>query len=334
MKHHIPLYICFLAGLSTACSQNSVSTAPVAYPTATVGVSMSGIETNAFFKDMYNSFKSEGEKQPSLTLLLDHANNNQETQYKQLDEMIAKGAKALVVNMVDVSVGADFVKKYCDKNIPVVYINRNPGDKNLAQCKSAYFVDGDASQAGVLQGLKVLEAWKANPEWDKNKDGVINYAMLKGIPGHAGAAARTKWSIGTMQNYPSLGVPVNQVFEEFALFNKDKAKEIMTIWLNNPAFNDVEVILANNDNMALGAIEALKERNLNTPVFGIDGGQAGRDAVKAKNMVATVFNDYDNQAKTALRVAANLVSDVAPTSGIDYRMEYKVINVPYQNIKD
>lgn len=331
MKNY--LYLMLLASMTTACRQETSDTQSSAYPSTTVAVSMSATETNAFFKDMYNSFQKAGQEQSGFTLLLDQANNDQALQYRQLDEMIAKGAKALVVNIVDVSKGKEFVQKYCEKGIPVVYINRNPGDKYLAACHNAYFVDGDASLAGVIQGLQVLTHWKKNAAWDKNNDGVIAYALLEGIPNHAGAMARTKWSVGTMQNYPALGLPVKKIFQEHALFRKDKAAEIVGQWISQPEFAQVEVLLANNDNMAIGAIETLKSNNITLPVFGIDGGQAGRDLVKSGDMVATVFNDYDNQARTALRMAANLAANQPLMNGIDYRMEYKVVNIPYQDIE-
>lgn len=316
--------------LCAACSQ-SEEQANTAYPASTVGVSMSATETNAFFKDMYQSFEQAGKEQPALKLLLQQANNDQNLQHQQLDDMIAQGAKALVVNLVDVSAGQEFVNKYCAKGIPVVYINRNPGDKNLADCHNSYFVDGDAALAGVIQGLQVLKHWKTNPQWDKNQDGVIAYALLEGIPNHAGAMARTKWSVGTMQNYPALGLPVQKIFQETALFRRDKAAEVVENWIQSPEFNQIEILLANNDNMAIGAIDALKKHNISLPVFGIDGGAIGKDMVRAGEMVATVFNDYDNQARTALRLAANLAAGEEAMKGIDYRMEYKVINVPYQD---
>lgn len=329
-----PLYLPVWIGIAlcAACSpQNENSASHTAYPATTVGISMSATETNAFFKDMYQSFEAAAKEQPSLKFFLQQANNDQNLQYQQLDGMIAQGAKALVVNLVDVSVGQEFVNKYCAQGIPVVYINRSPGDKNLAGCHNSYFVDGDAALAGVIQGLQVLKHWKANPQWDKNRDGVISYALLEGIPNHAGAMARAKWSVGTMQNYPTLGLPVQKIFQETALFRRDKAAEVVENWIQTPEFNQIEVLLANNDNMAIGAIDALKKHNIQLPVFGIDGSRAGTDMVRSGDMVATVFNDYDNQARAALRLAANLAAGEEMMNGIDYRMEYKVINVPYQD---
>lgn len=315
-----------------ACSATDTKPTNTAYPTATVGMTMSSIETNPFFQGAYKTYEEQAKAEPNLTLIIKSANNDQNLQNTQIEEMIKQGAKAIVINLVDVAEGKAIIDKYCTQ-LGLVFFNRSPGDKNLASCPNAYFVDGDASQAGVLQGLKVLEKWKENPAWDKNGDGKIQFAMLQGIPNHAGAMARTKWAIGTMQNYPNLGIPVEQIFSDHANFNGDKAKELMTTWLQSPDFSKVEVVLANNDTMALGAISALKENNQKLPVFGIDATENAKKAILAGDMVATVFNDYENQAKASLRLASNLSAGVEPLSGIEYKMEHKVIQVPYQEVK-
>lgn len=315
-----------------ACSATDTKPTNTAYPKATVGMTMSSIETNPFFQGAYKTYEETAKAEPNLTLIIKSANNDQNLQNTQIEEMIKQGAKAIVINLVDVAEGKAIIDKYCTQ-LGLVFFNRSPGDKNLASCPNAYFVDGDASQAGVLQGLKVLEKWKENPAWDKNGDGKIQFAMLQGIPNHAGAMARTKWAIGTMQNYPNLGIPVEQIFSDHANFNGDKAKELMTTWLQSPDFSKVEVVLANNDTMALGAISALKENNQKLPVFGIDATENAKKAILAGDMVATVFNDYENQAKASLRLASNLSAGVEPLSGIEYKMEHKVIQVPYQEVK-
>lgn len=318
----------------SACNQEQVSqkNQNVPFPQASVGASVSSIETNPFLQGMYKSIEAVGKEQSSLTLMLDHAANQQDKQNTQLDGMIDRGAKALVVNLVDVSFGTEMLKKYCDKKIPVVYINRSPEEKILATCDIAYFVDGDAAQAGVLQGLQVLKAFKSNPAWDKNKDGKIQYAMIEGIPNHEGAMARTKWSVGTMENYPNLGMPVQKVFQDYAMFQTEAAQDLMTKWIAAPEFANVEVVLANNDSMALGALEVLQQNNLKVPVFGIDGSKDALDAFSAGHLAGTVFNDYDSQSRVAVRMAANLSAGKPVLEGLDYEMEYRVVKVPYQDI--
>ena len=88
---------------------------------------------------MYESAKGVMQQQPSLTLLLEQADNDQNKQYQQLDDMLQQGAKALVVNLADVSQGQAFVEKYCKKGVPVVYLNRNPGDKIFGKLRYGLF---------------------------------------------------------------------------------------------------------------------------------------------------------------------------------------------------
>lgn len=332
MKKFAPTVVAGVIVLS-ACTQPpaSNSTANAPYPTANVGVTITNT-TNPFFKSAYDAYKAEGVANPSLTVMVEDSNNDQALQYKQYDEMIAKGAKALVINLADVKEGEAVIKKYCEQ-VALVFFNRSPDEKALANCKNAYFVDGDAVQGGILQGLKVLELWKQNPTWDKNGDGKIQFGMLEGLQGHAGAMARTKWAIGTMENYPSLGLPVQEVFHNYANFNADKTKEVVTEWLASPDFANLEVILANNDTMAIAAAETLKASGYKLPIFGIDATTQGLDAVKAGDITATVLNDAVAQAKTSLRLAANLASGAEPLSGIEYKMEYKTIKVPYQEVQ-
>lgn len=302
------------------------------FPTAVVGASVSSIETNPFFKGMYDSFAETAKQQPTLTLLLDSARNNQDLQNTQLNNMLDKNAKALVVNLADVAQGPVFLQTMCKRKIPVVYIDHHPGKRPLASCNDAYMVEGDSVQAGMLQGRQVLKGWRANPTWDKNRDGIIQYAMLEGTPGHEGAMARTKWSVGTMEHYPKLGVPVQQLFQQTAMFNQTTAEEVVGEWVKSPAFAGVEVLLANNDSMALGAINVLKQNNIRLPVFGIDGSEPALRAMQSGDLAGTVFNDFREQARTALHMGANLAAGKDAADGIGHSMEYRVVKVPYQDI--
>lgn len=335
MKIHklTALMSCVLMGTFAlnACTPKAPTQADIAYPTANVGVTIANL-TNPFFKSLHDTYQTEGTAQSTLTLHIENANNDQTLQYHQYDAMIANGAKALVINLADVNEGKAVIDKYCGK-VALVFVNRNPSDKALAQCDKAYFVDGDAVQGGTLQGLKVLEMWKVNPTWDKNGDGKIQFAMLQGIAGHAGAQARTKWAISTMENYPTLGIGVEQVFSDYANFNKEQAHQMVKTWAGTPEFANVEVILANNDTMALGASEALKEVGIKLPIFGIDATTEALNAIQAGEMTATVLNDAVNQAKVSLRMAANLAADLEPLSGLDYKLDYKTVKIAYQEVK-
>lgn len=328
-------YLCLVLSslLLSACSsdESNNNTSNASYPKTHIGVTVSSIETNPYFQGFYKYVKSVADSQSDLTITLDHASNDQTIQDKQFDDMINKGAKALVINMADINQGPDVVKRYCGK-VPLVFFNRSPGEKALANCEKAYFVDGDPAQAGVSQGLEVLKNWSKNPQWDKNKDGKIQFAIVKGIPGHFSGKARSQWAVGTMENYPSLGVPVQEILSEFGFFQFNEAKNITNKWVVHPSFSQVEVILSNNDTMALGVIEVLKEKGIKVPVFGIDGSAPAQEAVKKGDMVATVFNDYETQAAVALRIASNLAADLPADQNLPFKLDYKTVLVPFKDL--
>lgn len=298
-----------------------------------IGATISNATANPFFQGVYQSFQKAPTQDTRIHLLLDDAKDDQQTQNAQIDDMIQKGAKVIAVNLVDVKSGSVVIEKAKKNNISVIFYNRNPGLDVINSYNKAYFVDGDATQAGVLQGQEVLNQWKTHPEWDKNKDGVIQYAMLQGIPGNGSSIARTQWAIGTMNSYPVISKPTEKVFMDFAMFKKDIAAELMNKWIADPNFSKVEVILANNDVMALGAIQALESHNINLPVFGIDAIPDAVKMIQDKKMVGTVVNDYNGQVQAVLTIAKNLADGRPAVEGTDYIMLYRVVEVPYKPFK-
>lgn len=321
---------------ASSANKSSQTTAPAkqanVYPEAKVGVSISSIATNPFFQNMHRVYGEIDKEQAPLTVFLESADNSQEMQNKQLEQMVKQGAKALVVNLADVKQGKEVVEYWCNKNIPVVYFNRSPGAKNLANCPTAYFVDGDVTQAGVFQGIQILQAWQKHEMWDKNNDGVIQYAMLMGLPEHEGSIQRTKWSVNTLETYPKIGRKTEKVFEDFGMFQTAKAEELVTNWMKQPDFTKVEVILANNDTMALGALNALQKGNMKLPIFGIDGSRAALESIVAGGLAGTVFNDFNGQAQASLRMAANLAAGKDVMDGLEARLERKTVIIPAQDI--
>lgn len=321
--------------LVTACSDGTSGKTDAdagVYPQAAVGVSISGIEGNLFFQKMYERLETIGREQDGLTLIAESADNDQNKQNAQLEAMVTKGAQALVVNLVDTSTGGTLLNHWCSKGIPVIYIDRSPGSKPLASCDNAYLVSSDNAQAGIVQGIQVLELWQKNPAMDKNGDGIIQYALLKGLPDHEGTEQRSKWSVGTMTSYPQLGKEIEGVFETFAMFDEAKAEETVKAWMQKPEFNSVEVILANNDTMALGALAALHSQNRTLPVFGIDGSKAALEAIGAGHLAGTVFNDFRRQSDAALRMAANLAASKDVMEGVEGFLREKTVIIPTQNI--
>lgn len=307
-------------------------------PAAQLGAVVSSIDTNPYFQSMYKSFQDTASENSQLSLQLEASKDDQELQNNQIEAMINSGVKALVINLADTKVGPEFASKMCDRRIPVVYINRSPGNKALQECDIAYFVGSDDNQAGILQAQLALENWTEHPEWDKNGDGKMQIAVLEGNLAIHSAKIRAGWAISSLKFNPESGLGsegVDIVFQETARYSLDVAKEVVGKWLNSPDFNKVEVILAGNDNMAMGAGEVLEAANKKVPIFGIDGLPKTQEAIRHGRVYATILNDADTQARTALRMAANLANERPVTEGLYMDIdESGVISVPLRRLDD
>lgn len=325
-----------LMGSLAACSpdfSNEKNKQANHYPSASIGISISSTATNPFFQNMHRIYDEEAKAHAKeLKIQLQSADNNQETQNMQLQNMVEQGAKSLIINLADVKQSKEVVDYWCKKNIPVVYFNRKPDERDLASCENAYFLDGDVTQAAVYQGIQVLQKWQQHPQWDKNQDGIIQYAIIMGLPEHDGSIQRTKWAGNTLGTYPQLKRKTQQIFKDFAFFQENKAEELVTQWTQQPEFSQVEVILTNNDTMALGALAALEKQNIKLPIFGIDGSKAALQAIEQGKLAGTVFNDFEGQAKVSLRMAANLAAGKNVMDGLNHFLEHKTVLIQAQDI--
>ena len=113
-----------------------------------------------------------------------------------------------------------------------------------------------AGDAGVLQGELVLDAWRTQRDTlDRNGDGVIQYVMLEGEPGHQDALLRTEFCISTLAN---AGVSAEKLASDAANWQRGQASVSMRQWLQEFGEN-IEVVFANNDDMALGAKMCIRD---------------------------------------------------------------------------
>lgn len=142
---------------------------------------------------------AEAEKvQDKVELTMNDSQNSQQTQNDQIDVMLSKGVDALAINLVDPAAGQTVMEKIKAENVPVVFYNKKPAKSVIDAYDKAYYVGIDPNAQGVAQGELIAKAWKANPALDLNGDGVIQYVMIKGEPGHPDAEARTTYSIKTL----------------------------------------------------------------------------------------------------------------------------------------
>lgn len=259
--------------------------------------------------------------------------NQQPTQNDQVDQFLVQGYAALAINPVDRSAVSVIIDKVKAKNVPVVFFNREPTAADMAKWDRIYYVGAKAEQSGVLQGELVVDYWKANPGADRNKDGKVQYVMLTGEPGHQDALLRTEHSIKAIT---AAGLQVEKLAEDTAMWDRVKGQEKMAAFL--AAHGDkIEVVLANNDDMALGAIEALKAAGYFTadkfmPVVGVDATPPALDALAKGTLLGTVLNDAKNQGKATFELVHALATGAPAKTSVAPISDGKFVWVPYQKV--
>lgn len=233
-----------------------------------------------------------------INLSVADGRSNQTTQMEQIDQFLSRGCDVLCVNIVDRTAAAVLIDKAEEAGVPVIFFNRQPVAEDIQRWEQIYYVGARAEEGGTLQGQLVLEAWQADQaRWDRNGDGVVQYAMLEGEPGHQDALLRTEYSVKALTDG---GLEVEKLSSDTANWNRGQAEAKMQQWLEKYG-SEIEVVFANNDDMALGAIDAVQEAGLEMPlVVGVDATAPALEAVAAGTLQGTVLNDAQGIAGAML----------------------------------
>lgn len=297
----------------------------------TVGVSIRKYD-DTFLTEMRNHI---ADKAAELGVEVDVTDSkaDQTTQNNNIDLYLTKGYEALAVNMQERSAADVVIQKANLDNVPVVFFNTEPFAEALSLSDKVYYVGAKAEESGTMQGVALAEYWDAHPEADLNGDGVIQYVMITGEPGHQDAELRTEYSIKYLTDN---GYKVECLAQDTAMWDRVKGQDKMATFL--AAHPDkIEAVFCNNDDMALGAIEALKAQGYfgdsgkYVPVMGVDATAVGKDAIKAGEMLATSLNDAKNQAYATIELATLLGKGETPTAeNFNYTVtDGKYVWIPY-----
>ena len=258
--------------------------------------------------------------------------NSQILQNEQVDNFIAMKMNAIAINPVERTEAGAIVDKAKAENIPVVFFNREPYQEDMEKWDCVYYVGAKAEESGTMQGEILAEYWKAYPEMDRNNDGILQYVMLKGEPGHQDTELRTEYSIRALRE---AGIEVEELASADAYWDRPRAVQEMDKFID--LFGDrIEAVICNNDDMALGVIESLRKTGYFTdskyiPVVGVDATIPALYAISEGTLLGTVLNDGQNQGKATFDIAYALGTGAAPTSSAG-SMDGKYCWVPYQKV--
>lgn len=315
-----------LSAITLAVGLGIASTA--AQAVTRIGVTIYKYDDN-FMALMRQEIEKEAKQLNDVELLMNDSQNAQSIQNDQVDVLLSKGVKALAINLVDPGSPKTIIDKAKADDVPIVFFNKDPGAKAISSYDNAYYVGTDPKESGLIQGELIAKHWKANPAYDLNKDGKIQYVLLKGEPGHPDAEARTKYVI---EELTTKGIETEQLFIDTGMWDAAMAKDKTDAWLSSSKANEIEMIISNNDGMAMGALEAVKAHGKKLPIFGVDALPEVLQLIQKGEITGTVLNDGVNQGKAVVQLATNLAEGKAATEGTKWEIKDRVVRIPYVGV--
>ena len=283
------------------------------------------------------------------------ANNSQTTQTEQVTTALSKGSKLLIVNVVDTGsndAAQNIIDQAKAKNVPVIFFNRSVEESVVSSYDKCVFVGTDYEMAGHLQGEMIGKYLVENfDKVDLNGDGKISYVMFKGQEGNMEAIARTQYGVEDADKVLTEAGKSKLEFYDAKNSNKylvdqtggwssaaatDYMNTILSQYSESNK-NMVELVIANNDEMALGAVSALQTAGYNKegtkviPVFGVDATDAAKDAIDKGSMIGTIKQDADGMANTITTITQNFFGEKEKFDGVDSENVVGTwrVNIPY-----
>lgn len=294
----------------TGCSVPLQSGIPDEVRTIRIGVSVYDQYDTfiAGLMEYFTAYAKEKENRTGIAVTVDvvNASGSQIEQNNQIEDFINNGCSVICVNLVDRTDPSMIIDKARSADIPVIFFNRELVAEDLERWNKLYYVGAVALESGIIQGELAEEAFRQTENADKNGDGVMQYVMLEGEAGHQDAIMRTEYSVNTVVES---GIEVEKLSYAIANWNRAQAQTKMTQWLDQFG-GSVEVVFANNDDMALGAADALLHLEIPREewpiIVGIDGTDVGLEAVLKGYLYGTVYNDKEGQARGMVELAYSL----------------------------
>ena len=249
------------------------------------------------------------EKEDGIRITVDivDARKNQLTQDDQARKFITENYDVLCVNLVDRTDASGIIDKAMASDTPVIFFNREPVAEDLGRWDKLYYVGAIARQSGELQAKIITDALSDPDKFSKidvNGNGTIQYVMLEGEAGHQDTVVRTNVCTSAIVDE---GFYLEKLGDEYANWDRDQAKAKMLELAERYPFQ-IEMVIANNDDMALGALDALDECDyaLDPFVVGINGTEDALEAIRTMKLDGSVYNDAKGQGEMIMEMAYDL----------------------------
>lgn len=287
----------------TVCVAAMAMAAQAAHAETRVGVSMTSFD-NPFLTILLNGIRAEGDKHPDLELVVEDAQLDVARQLNQVQNMVANGVDAIVVNPVDGAATPAMTRLAVDAGIPLVYVNHPPAEHEAMPAGTS-FVGSNEIDSGTMQTQAVCDML----------GGQGNVLVLMGPLENEASIIRTKDIEDVIAADPCTGMTI--VDKQVGNWNRTQGADLTTNWLTSGI--EFDAIIANNDEMAIGAIQALKSAGVamdQVVVAGIDATPDGLAAMQAGDLDVTVYQNATRQGEVALETALSMAAGNAAEGNI------------------
>lgn len=262
-----------------------------------IGVSMALFDDN-FLTVLRNAMQAHAKTMDGVSLQVEDAQNDVGRQLNQIQNFIASGVKAIIVNPVDTDATAAMSKLAEDAKVPLVYVNRQPVNLDKLP-KNQAFVASNEVDSGTLETKEVCRLLKGAGKKS------ANIVVMMGELSNQAARQRTKDIHDVIATTECSFIKI--VEEQTGNWKRTEGQDLMTNWIS--AGVKFDAVVSNNDEMAIGAIQALKAAKVDMKVMivaGIDATQDALAAMQAGDLDVTVFQDAAGQGKGAVESAVKL----------------------------
>lgn len=288
MLHKIILALAFTLGLSTSGFSKDIL----------IGVTMAKFDDN-FLTVLRNGMEDYVGDLGGVQLQVEDGQNDMALQIDQINNFISSGVDAIISNPVDTDATVAMTQAAEAAGIPLVYVNREPINVDSLPSSQA-FVGSDEVDSGTQETKAVCQLLK-----DMGKGDSAEVVILVGGLSHMAARVRTQ-DVHDVVATPECSF-MKVVEEQTANWSRDEANDLMTNWISGGI--EFDAVIANNDEMAIGAIQALKSAGISMEemiVAGIDATQDALSAMAAGDLDVTVFQNAAAQGAGAVDAALTI----------------------------
>lgn len=246
-------------------------------------------------------------------------------QIQFVETAAAAGQEVVIVNPVDPNVCPEIVEVAGDTK--VVFVNRPPADLSILN-ENVVYVGSDESTSGAFQGEWIADYFEEQGQTE------ISYILLNGILGQVSTELRTASVLQAMEDRGLTAVEASAPLA--CEYDRTEAIDRITPLLTSGL--EFDVIISNNDAMALGAIEALENTGIDpttVPIVGIDASTDGREAVKDGLLDMTVFQDPKGQGEGSIIAAINMIEGKPYNEGSDFELDEEnefIMWIPFEPV--